>query len=107
MNNLSERQKKLKIELLKIAKEYRKKLFNDSCDLNKAQQVSSDYVLENGIKMKRKRIVLLSKGCSIESCSMCPLPNESLSLKSSITEDNLKKQLDNAFLNEDINTYQG
>lgn len=95
----------IKKELTKVIKNQRKTYLNCK-DLNKAQFVNSDVILIDGKKAKRKRIVLFSKGCSVATCSMCPLPNEALNPKTNnLTEDNLINQIKNSFKNDNINNY--
>lgn len=58
--------------------------------------VKSDEILFNGNMVRRKRIILLTVGCGIGSCAMCPFPAES---NINVTGENLINQFKNAFVN--------
>ncbi len=78
---------------------------NDAC-LTEPQSKGSDTVVMEGKTLKRKRIVLLAPGCSVATCTMCPLPNEALDPKRcSITPEQIIAQFESAFVDDDINTY--
>lgn len=70
------------------------------------QSVKHDEIFFNGQTRKRKRIVLLAKGCSVASCTMCPLPNEALGREEKITSMNLIKQIRSAFEYEKEYSYE-
>lgn len=73
--------------------------------MNKDEPMSfkSDEILFDGKLRKRKRIILLTNGCTIGTCTMCPFPSES---SIGVNSDNLIKQFDNSFLNDNISNYE-
>lgn len=76
-------------------------------DINHPQSVKSDLVWLSGRQLKRKRIVLLSPGCSVATCNMCPLPNEAIDLSiRQITAQNIINQFDFCFKNDSLDNYQ-
>lgn len=62
----------------------------------------SDKILFNGALRARKRIILLTNGCTIGTCTMCPFPSES---SAGVTSRNLINQFDKAFENDSIENY--
>jgi radical SAM enzyme (TIGR01210 family) len=65
--------------------------------------VKSDSILFDGKIQKRKRIILLTTGCDVGTCTMCPFPGES---SSQVNSQNLKNQFDNAFSGDSIQNYE-
>lgn len=63
----------------------------------------SDVILFDGAQRTRKRIILLTNGCTIGTCTMCPFPSES---SVGVTSQNLINQFDKAFENDDISNYE-
>ena len=47
-------------------------------NINAPSSVNIDDIVEDGCQLKRRRIVLNSHGCSVATCTMCPLPDESV-----------------------------
>lgn len=75
-------------------------------DLNEAVSNTVDNIVEGGVSMTRRRIVLNVHGCSVATCTMCPLPDESVPDSVVVTDDHVISQLRNALkdLNEDVLT---
>lgn len=63
----------------------------------------SDSIIFDGAERSRKRIVLLTSGCGIGTCTMCPFPNESLP---DVTGSNIMNQFDNSFPNDTVSDYE-
>lgn len=75
-------------------------------DLNSPASVGIDDIVENGLNKKRRRIVLNSHGCSVSTCTMCPLPDESVPGCVTMSDHNLTSQINVAFdgFNEHVAT---
>lgn len=75
-------------------------------DLNTPASVNIDDIVENGVDKKRRRIVLNSHGCSVSTCTMCPLPDESVPGCVTMSDHNLTSQINLAFdgFNEHVAT---
>lgn len=75
-------------------------------DLNSPASVNIDDIVENGQDKKRRRIVLNSHGCSVSTCTMCPLPDESVPGCVTMSDHNLTNQINVAFdgFNEHVAT---
>ena len=63
----------------------------------------SDSILFDGKLRTRKRIILLTNGCTIGTCTMCPFPSES---SVGVNSQNLINQFDKAFENDSISNYE-
>ena len=99
--------KKLRSDLSFLTLNLRKTIFPKNIDVCQPQSERIDTVLFNGKIRKRKRIVLLSPGCSIATCTMCPLPNEAIDPKCKrITVDDMITQVKNAFAKHKKSTYE-
>ncbi len=75
-------------------------------DLNSPASVGIDDIVENGENKTRRRIVLNSHGCSVSTCTMCPLPDESVPGCVTMSDHNLTNQINVAFegFNENVAT---
>ncbi|MBT9582930.1 hypothetical protein IV102_06245 [bacterium] len=78
---------------------------NDFQDLpvDRAMGVKSDQILFDGRLRKRKRIILLTGGCSIATCTMCPFPGES---RRGVRSEDLIRQFEGAFEGDCIDNYE-
>ena len=63
----------------------------------------SDSIIFDGRLRTRKRIVLLTSGCGIGTCTMCPFPNESLA---GVSEQNIINQFDHSFIDTTISDHE-
>lgn len=84
-----------------LARNIRINTLDENLPLIEPQSQKDDVVFFEGRNLKRKRIVLLSKGCSVATCTMCPLPNESLNGERNLTLEDLEKQIDSTFNPDD------
>lgn len=50
----------------------------------------------------RRRIVLKTRGCSVPTCTMCPLPDESVPVNTELSKWNLVNQIKMALTSDDI-----
>ncbi|EKD93354.1 MAG: hypothetical protein ACD_28C00163G0005 [uncultured bacterium] len=97
---------KLRQKLTILARKLRKNIISEEANLFVPQSSQNDVVFLEDRHYKRKRIVLLSRGCTVGFCSMCPLPNESLDPTRRITEEELISQFESAFLGDSIDNYE-
>lgn len=105
--NYSEKDKnELRQKLTFIVKKLRKNNFLKNVKFNKPQSVKHDEVFFRDKVRMRKRIVLSTSGCSIASCTMCPLPNEALGRDKKVTPNDLIEQIKRAFKNKDNYNYE-
>ncbi len=96
----------LRQRLTMLARGIRHSIIPDSANLAAPQSYGNDTVVMEGKTLRRKRIVLLAPGCSVATCSMCPLPNEALDPKRrAINPDQIIAQFEAAFIHDDINQY--
>lgn len=58
--------------------------------------VNVDEIISDGWISNRRRIVLNTHGCSVATCTMCPLPDESVPGHITVTDQNLMNQIDSA-----------
>jgi radical SAM enzyme (TIGR01210 family) len=58
--------------------------------------VSVDNIVEGGVEMTRRRIVLNTHGCSVATCTMCPLPDESVPGNVTVTDQDIIGQVTKA-----------
>lgn len=63
----------------------------------------SDRILFDGKIRTRKRIILLTNGCMVGTCTMCPFPSESAT---GIRAENLCNQFDNSFARDSVDDYE-
>ncbi len=92
----------LRAELSKLNRKLNKHNF---LHLPKDEPMSfkSDTIRFDGELRKRKRIILLTNGCTVGTCTMCPFPSES---SVGVTSQNLINQFDKAFEDDDISGYE-
>lgn len=96
----------LRTRMTLLARGIRRSTISDQADLTEPQSQGGDTVVMEGKTLRRKRIVLLARGCSVATCTMCPLPNEALDPKRcSITPQQVIQQFEASFVNDDINNY--
>lgn len=92
----------LRFKLTMLARGIRRCTIPDDADLTKPQSERDDTIYFQGRLVKRKRIVLLTPGCTVATCTMCPLPNEALDpARRSITPEQIIEQFDSSFSKED------
>jgi hypothetical protein len=97
----------LRRKLASLTHSLRKSSIPDNVNLNDPQSIKHDTILFGNQIKKRKRIVLLSPGCSVATCTMCPLPNEALDHKSSkIIPENLIEQVAKSFSSDKDANYE-
>ena len=94
---------KLRAELSKYSRGIRDFVLPENISLDEPMSHKSDSILFDGKTRTRKRIVLLTTGCDIGTCTMCPFPNESMA---AVKSKNLCNQFDNSFKNDDINNHE-
>ena len=61
--------------------------------LDRPQSVQDDIIQTPEGPRKRRRVVLTAHGCSVATCSMCPLPDEAVDGKIPVTLDHWMSQL--------------
>lgn len=89
---------RLRTRLTLLARSMRGSVIPDDADLSRPQSARNDTVLFGDRTVARKRIVLLAHGCSVATCTMCPLPNEALDpRRREITPADVIRQYDSAF----------
>ena len=92
----------IRYKLTMLARGIRRCTIPEDADLTKPQSERDDTAFYNGHFVKRKRIVLLTPGCTVATCTMCPLPNEALDpSRRSITPEQIIEQFDSSFSKED------
>ena len=91
--------RKLKARLTKLARSIRKSEIDGNIDFTKPESVEEDIYLFNSKRLRRKRIALFGRGCSVATCTMCPLPHEVVynSIKCP-SEEELILQFQSAFI---------
>ncbi|MBS2037036.1 hypothetical protein JST97_18760 [bacterium] len=72
-------------------------------DLDRPLSHKSDIILFDGARRRRKRVVLMTVGCSIATCTMCPFPSES---HREVTANNLLRQFDSSLEGECLADYE-
>ncbi len=88
----------LRKHMTTLVRSLRRSILTLDTNFSKPLSNLSDEILVEGKKLRRKRIVLLTSGCTVASCTMCPLPNEAVDAKMGcITPSNLMDQFDHAF----------
>jgi len=96
----------LKKQLSFLARSIRKSQIMEGADFTVPQLAEEDTFFFAGEFFKRKRILLLSRGCSVATCTMCPLPNEAIyGTSRAPTEEDLMRQFDAAFAETPIDEY--
>jgi len=71
--------------------------------LERALSHKSDSILFDGARRRRKRIVLLTVGCSIATCTMCPFPSES---HSGVEPRHLIQQFESCLAGDRLENYE-
>ena len=94
---------KLRGELSKFSRGIRDFMLPETLSLDEPMNHKSDSIIFDNKLRKRKRIVMLTTGCDVGTCTMCPFPNESLANVKSI---NLCNQFDNSFPNDSISNFE-
>lgn len=97
----------LKKELSHISQKIRHSRFNSKISLDQPF-LSSDYEYTTGEQIfKRKKIILTALGCSVGTCTMCPIPNESLiGMHRKVTVHNIINQFESSLPYPSINEYE-
>ncbi len=73
--------------------------------LDKPQSVQDDVIQTDSGPKKRRRIILTAHGCSVATCSMCPLPDEAVDPMVHVDIDHWMNQIKRAIgLEDDIHT---
>jgi len=88
----------LRKHMTTLVRSLRRSILTPDTNFSKPLSNLSDEILVEGKTLRRKRIVLLTSGCTVASCTMCPLPNEAVDAKMGcIKPSNLMDQFDSAF----------
>lgn len=74
-------------------------------DVNVPLSVANLDFPHDGKIYQRKKIILAAPGCSVPTCTICPIPNEGFYGSKEITPDNLINQFKSSFTGEDINRF--
>lgn len=93
----------LRSEMTRLARDIRRPTVDANAPLDQPMSHKSTHILFDGRLVYRKRIVLLTSGCRVATCSMCPFPNEALP---GVTGQHLTKQFDASFDHDDISQYE-
>lgn len=93
----------LRARLAKLSRSMRKHSLSPEISVDLPISVKSDVHLFDGQIRPRKRIILLTTGCGVGTCTMCPFPNESLN---GVQSSNLINQFNNSFNGDSLNNYQ-
>lgn len=73
--------------------------------LDQPQSVQDDTIQTADGPARRRRVVLTAHGCSVATCTMCPLPDEAVDAKVSVTLENWMAQIREAIKpTDDIHT---
>lgn len=73
--------------------------------LDRAQSVQDDVIQTPEGPRKRRRVVLTAHGCSVATCTMCPLPDEAVDDAIPVTLDHWMNQIRGALAGaEDVHT---
>lgn len=91
----------IKPQITRIVRGIRRNEYNWGSCTTTVQSTLDDAITEKGVPMKRRRIVLTAHGCCVSTCTMCPLPDESVPDDIEITDINLKQQIDQATENSE------
>src|SRR3989339_283225 len=95
----------LKAKLTRLVFQLRTNTIPYNADIGLPQSSNEDCILFNNKIAKRKRIVLLTNGCRVATCTMCPLPNEGINSPSVTKAENIINQFESAFKNDDMDNY--
>lgn len=97
----------LRSRLIELSRQGRRYTIPASVDINRPQSARSDTVTLDNETLTRRRIVLITRGCSVATCTMCPLPGEAVDpARREIVSQNLMAQFDTAFRPEDRQNHQ-
>lgn len=97
--------RELRRQLSLMARDSRTSIIPKDSPLNLPQSEQEDEILFEGKVIKRKRIVLLTNGCSVATCTMCPLPSEALELGRKISDKDIVSQFDFSFRQSPISGF--
>lgn len=61
--------------------------------LDRPQAIQTDMIVTPEGPVQRRRIILTAHGCSVATCSMCPLPDEAVPASVAVTLDNWLTQI--------------
>jgi radical SAM enzyme (TIGR01210 family) len=89
----------LKSHLTRLVRNLRKNEYDYGDSVDVPQSTLEDVIVDGKGALKRRRVVLTAHGCCVSTCTMCPLPDESVPDDVEVTEQNLKNQIDGAFVN--------
>lgn len=89
--------------MTRLARGIRRPTVDLNTALDEPMSHKSTRILFDGHLVWRKRIVLLTSGCRVATCSMCPFPNEALP---GVTGQHLIRQFDVSFEHDDISQYE-
>lgn len=93
----------LRSDMTRLARDIRRPTVDPTTDMSSPMSSKSTHILFDGHLVWRKRIVLLTSGCRVATCSMCPFPNEALP---GVTGQHLIRQFDTSFDRDDISQYE-
>lgn len=97
----------LRARLVELARQGRRYTIPATVDINRPQSARSDTVTLDNETLTRRRIVLITRGCSVATCTMCPLPGEAVDpARRQIVSKNLMAQFNAAFRPEDRQSHQ-
>lgn len=97
----------LRSRLVQLARQGIRYTIPASVDINRPQSARSDTVTLGSETLTRRRIVLITRGCSVATCTMCPLPGEAVDpARREIVSKNLMAQFDAAFRPEDKQNHE-
>lgn len=96
----------LRKRMTELVRSIRKSTITPDTNLSVPISDMDDEIILNNQTLKRKRIVLLTSGCTVASCTMCPLPNEAIDPNlRCIKETNIIEQFDGSFRVKKIDDY--
>jgi radical SAM enzyme (TIGR01210 family) len=92
----------LRTRLVKLARQGIRYTIPETVNINRPASARSDTVTLGNETLTRRRIVLITRGCSVATCTMCPLPGEAVDpARRQIVSKNLIAQFDAAYSAED------
>ncbi|BBO86132.1 TIGR01210 family radical SAM protein [Desulfosarcina ovata subsp. sediminis] len=96
---------RLKMKISQLVKVFRKPI--EKTITEEPRYISYDRIIQpDGKVLNRKKVILMSNGCSVPTCTMCPFTNENMfGLTSKVAENNFLKQVQHIFYS-DINPRQ-
>lgn len=93
----------LKTRLTRLVRGLRSHTLSEDLSRQQALSHRSDKILFDGAIRNRKRIILLTSGCRVQTCTMCPFPNDTLA---GISTQDMIQQFNNVFLNDSVDNYE-